>query len=92
MKQVKLHVKLPVSFIREGKRYIAYTPALDISTSGKTYTEAQKRFGELVDVFFSELIKMGTLDTVLFQMGWEKKELRWIPPMIVGQELHTVCV
>jgi predicted RNase H-like HicB family nuclease len=57
----KIKVNLPVSFLKEGNKFVAYTPVLDISTSGKTFKEAQKRFSELVEIFFEELIEMGTL-------------------------------
>jgi len=46
---------LVVNILRQGKRYIAHAPALDISTSGKSPAEARKRFAELVPVFFEEL-------------------------------------
>ena len=44
MKKMRIDFQLPVSFLKEDKRFIAYTPALDLSTSGKTYEEARKRF------------------------------------------------
>ena len=50
MKKI-LSVKLPVSIIKEGKKFIAYSPALDLSTSGKTYNEARRRFAEIVDMW-----------------------------------------
>lgn len=40
----QLNVGLPVSIQKEGAMYIAYTPALDISTFGKTKGEAKKVF------------------------------------------------
>lgn len=58
-------MNLQVDFIKEGDTYIAYSPALDISTCGETFEKAQKGFEELVRIFFAELIKMGTLEEVL---------------------------
>ncbi|OGM90293.1 hypothetical protein A2755_03835 [Candidatus Wolfebacteria bacterium RIFCSPHIGHO2_01_FULL_48_22] len=92
MKQMKIQAQLPVSFLREGKAYIAYTPALDISTSGRTFAQTQKRFGELVELFFEELMDMGTLETVLLELGWEKQNKKWVPPTVVAQQLHSVSV
>jgi hypothetical protein len=60
-----LEVNLPVSFIREGEQIVAYTPALDISTSGKDEVEAKRRFGELVHLFFADLVENGTVEQVL---------------------------
>jgi hypothetical protein len=41
--------------VLEGRRYIAFSPALDISTSGKTEKEAKKRFEEMVQIFLEEM-------------------------------------
>lgn len=61
---MRLEFNLPVSIIKEGKSYMAYTPALDLSTSGKNYEESKKRFSEAVDIFFEEIIKKGTIENV----------------------------
>ena len=56
---------LPFSILKERKYYIAYSPALDLSTSGKTFEEAKRRFEEVVEIFFEEVLEKGTLDNVL---------------------------
>jgi hypothetical protein len=33
---------LPVIFLKEGKKFIAYTPTLDISTCANTFDKAKK--------------------------------------------------
>ena len=63
------------------KKVVAYSPALDIATSGKNEKEASKRFAELVMIFFEELKEMGTTDDVLSELGWHKQKistLRWL--------------
>lgn len=87
-----LEFKIPVSFLREGKKYVAYTPALDLSTSGRTYEEAKRRFSEIVSIFFEELIKKGTLDEVLRDLGWKRVQSKWSSPIIISQELQSVKV
>jgi hypothetical protein len=62
MKHVHLILNLPVSILREKKRFVAYSPALDISTSGKSFKEAQSHFAEIVQLFFQEIEERGTLD------------------------------
>ncbi len=64
MKKTFLKVKLPVSIFKEGKHFIAYTTALDLSTSGKTYAEVKRRFDEAVKIFFEEIIEKGTFDVL----------------------------
>lgn len=87
-----LEFKLPVSILREDKKFIAYTPVLDLSTSGDSYEEVKKRFGEIVNIFFEELIKKGTLDEVLRDLGWRHVRAKWRPPVMISQESQTIRV
>lgn len=80
-------VSLPIQILKQGKKYIAYTPALDLSTSGRSVKEAQHRFDEVVKIFFDEIIEAGTLDEVLTELGWQKQHKEWHPPQIVSQRL-----
>lgn len=76
--------KLKIAVYRESKQFVAYCPALDISTAGDTLEEAKKNFEELVRIFIDETIKMGTLDDVLLECGWKKVKkprLHWKPPV-----------
>lgn len=70
MKKLSLQVGLPITIFKEGKSFIAYSPALDLSTSASTYKKAQSRFLEAIELFLEELVEMGTLDTVLFRQGF----------------------
>lgn len=88
-------IELPVIFLKEGNKIIAYTPALDISTCGETLEKAKQRFEELANIFLKELSKMGTLKDVLEECGWEKIEKpteKWIPPQIISQTTETFNV
>ena len=79
-----IDTKIPVSFYKEGNQFIAYCPALDISTCADTFEEAQKNFVELLDIFINETVKMGTLEEVLLECGWKKiihPKLKWQPPV-----------
>jgi len=79
-----IETNLPVSFYKEGNQFIAYCPALDISTCGDTFEEAKENFAELLDAFFSETIKMGTLEEVLLECGWKRMtrpKIHWKPPV-----------
>lgn len=91
-KHVRIEASLPVSFLKEGNRFVAYTPALDLSTSGKTYREAQNRFDEAVQLFFEELFAKGTLDDVLCGLGWKKNRARWSPPVVIAHDIRPVTV
>lgn len=83
---------LPVSFLKESGQFVAYTPALDLSTSGHTLEEAKKNFTEAVEIFFMEIISMGTLEDVLLGLGWKKQNEDFIPPTIVSQGIESVRI
>jgi len=85
-------VNLPVSFIRESDQFVAYTPALDLSTFGKTLEEAKKNFSEAVEVFFDELTSMGTLEDVLLDLGWKKQGDHLVPPLVISQGIESVKI
>ena len=85
-----LQFNLPVSILREGKKYIAYTPALDLSTSGNTFDQAKKRFDEIVHIFFEEITKENTTEQVLTELGWQKVNAKWNPPIVISNESQMV--
>ena len=87
-----MQVNLPVSFLKEGAYYVAYTPALDLSSCGKTLKEAEKMFAEAVQLFFEELERMGTTDEVLSQLGWKKVKREWRSPTPIAQRMTKLCV
>ncbi len=81
--------KVPVSIFLQGSSFVAYTPALDISTYGKSKKEAQKNFEELVDTFFSSFQDTRQLAQVLESLGWIKKKTTWHPPKIEQQRISV---
>lgn len=89
MKKLHFKANLPVSILKEGKYFIAYSPVLDLSTSGKSFEEVRRRFAEVVQIFFEELLEKGTLDEVLTSLGWHKLRREWVPPFIVAQESES---
>ncbi len=88
----QLKYSLPVSILKEGSCFIAYTPALDISTSSDTFEGAKERFGELVQIFFEELSEKGTTDKVLSELGWQKVERKWSPPVVVANSSQEFTI
>jgi len=92
MEKINFQLKLQVTFLREGRRFIAYTPALDLSTSGRSFEEAKKRSTEANIIFFEEIIKNGMLEEVLSSLGWQKAEKSWQPPVVISQESETINV
>lgn len=73
---------------KEKKAYVAYCPELDISSCGNTIEHAKKMLKIAVKLFIEEAEKMGTLEDILEEAGYEKDiSGRWLPPKLVATEL-----
>lgn len=92
MDKDSINFALPVSILREGDTFVAYTPALDLSTAGSTFEEAQKNFEEAVNIFFQELMVMGTLNDVLKDLGWEEQDNNFVPPVIIENSIQNFSI
>ncbi len=90
MPQGKFSYKLPVVITKQGHQFVAYSPALDISTVGNSKRNVQKRFEELVSLFLEELAQAGTMYDVLTELGWKQVKKVWNPPQVVST--NTIAV
>ena len=54
--------------------------------------EFSTRFVEATQIFFEECFSMGTIDSVLIDLGWKKGKDQWNPPVIVAQDMQTIRV
>lgn len=94
-------VGLTLILMQENDYVIAYCPALDLSSQGKTREEAVKAFDEACSLFLEESKRMGTLDQVLIDCGWRKEKSvaksssskpRWSPPVVIGNIQEQVAI
>lgn len=92
MAKPRFEFSLPVSIIKEGDSFIAYTPALDLSTVGDTLEDAQKRFQEAVELFFEEIAERGTVNEALTELGWQKEDKHLTPPVVVAHQTQPFSV
>ncbi len=65
---------------------LLYSPALDLSTVGDTFKEAQNRFEEAVEIFFEEISEKGTVEEALTELGWQKVKKQLVPPQVVSNQ------
>ncbi|HEX7319349.1 MAG TPA: hypothetical protein VF399_03200 [bacterium] len=56
---------------KEGKMYTAYCPELEVASCGKTVAQAQKNLREALEIFFEETSKLGTLNDLLEEAGYD---------------------
>lgn len=91
MPKRKIEFKISVNFLKEGEKFIAYSPVLDLSTCGDTLEQAKKRFKEATGIFFEETAKKGTLENALLNLGWQRVQKVWQPPVFIGQGFQEVA-
>jgi hypothetical protein len=65
-------IMLTVQVWKEGASHVAYAPELDISSCAKTANQAKTRLREAVSLFIEEAARMGTLDEILAEAGFER--------------------
>ena len=63
-------VKVPVLSFKEDQAYIIYCPALDLSGSGNTESEAKESFAIVVSEYLNYTTHKGSLWTDLKKLGW----------------------
>jgi len=55
---------------RSGSWWVAYCPALDLSTQGRTQEEAKRNIIEACELFVVSCIERGTLEMALKELGF----------------------
>jgi len=78
--------------IKEGKSFVAYSPALDLSSVGQTAKQARANLVEAAELFFEEIIEKGTFEEVLIELGWRKVDKRLVPPEVISQRIQQFSV
>lgn len=93
-RKINIEGNIPVTFLKEGKTFVAYSPVLDLSTCGATFKEAERNFSEALSIFFEECIKHNTLEKALLACGWKKKAHppSWHPPFVVGETQIPISI
>lgn len=77
---------------KEGKKFVAYSPFLDLSSCGDDFDEAKNTFTDSAKLFVEELIRKGTLDKCLRSLGWSKVKKQWTSPTVVSQDSIPIKV
>jgi predicted RNase H-like HicB family nuclease len=72
-----------VLLFQEDKYFVAYCPALEVSSYGKSEQEAKLAFDEALDIFIQETEKKGSFEKALLKLGWSLRQVphpSYIPP------------
>ena len=77
---------------REGDTYVAYVPALDLSSCGATGEEARRNIRDAVRGFLDASADMGTLDEILREAGYQQDGDDWRAPEFVSVDRLTMSI
>jgi predicted RNase H-like HicB family nuclease len=81
-----------VHIFKEGDTYVAYVPALDVSSCGATDDEARRNIRDAVRGFLASSADLGTLDEILEESGYERKGETWVAPEFVSVDRLTMSL
>ena len=79
-----VQVALEINLIEDGDYIVAYCPSLELSSFGKSDTEAKESFDEALKIFMEYCIENGTLEKNLLNLGWSLRKLptvKYEPPI-----------
>ncbi len=79
-----------VHIFREGDAFVAYVPALDVSSCGATDDEARRNIRDAVRGFLAASADIGTLHEILEEAGYEPDGEGWRAPEFVPVDRLTV--
>lgn len=73
----RIIIQVAGNIFKEGNRYIADCPPLQLSTHGASINEVQKNFAEALNLWLRITIERNTLEKALLELGWqiEKKQI-----------------
>ena len=77
---------------KEGDAYVAYAPALDLSSCGDTDEAARRNIRDAVRGFLAASEKMGTLAEILEEAGYRRQGESWQAPEFVSVDRLTMNV
>ncbi|MFT5206798.1 MAG: putative RNase H-like HicB family nuclease [Candidatus Omnitrophota bacterium] len=92
VKKTQIEAKIPVMYMKEGKVFVCYTPALNLASHGDTYEEARDNFNISLNLFIKEVTKMNTWDEVLSECGWTKEKNQFAPPVLIEDRLQSIKI
>src|SRR5258706_4375377 len=81
-----------VHIFKEGDTYVAYVPALDLSSCGATDEEARRNIRDAVRGFLAASADMGTLYEILEEAGYQQEGDDWRAPEFVSIDRLTMSM
>jgi predicted RNase H-like HicB family nuclease len=79
-----MEIQFTSHIFKEGRKFVAHTPELDVSSCGGTKQKALKNLKEAVRLFLEEAEKMGTLEQILEEAGYLKGKSKLEGPKFIS--------
>ena len=68
---IVIELDVLISRDKETRLYVAYCPALELSSYAKTKEESQKAFHDVLEDFVEDTHNKGTFNEYLLKHGWK---------------------
>jgi predicted RNase H-like HicB family nuclease len=72
-----MNLSVRIEIFKEEDVYVALSPELNLSSFGETIEEARGSFREALEAFIEECREAGTLEEVLEEAGFAKRDDSW---------------
>lgn len=69
-----ININIQVVLFQEDNMWVAYCPALEISSYGDDQKDAKAAFDEAMAIFINETDRKGTLERYLLKLGWQLQQ------------------
>ncbi len=79
-----------VHIFKEGDTFVAYVPALDLSSCGTADDEARRNIRDAVRGLLASSADMRTLDDILLEAGYQREGEHWRAPESVSIDRLTM--
>ena len=87
------NIEFTIQVWKEGPMFVSYAREFEVASCGKTTEEARKNIRAAVELFLEETKKMGTLEQVLEEAGFEAgDDSQWRAPEMVAYERSRLAV
>lgn len=88
----KVYVDVEVFLAKDGDAFIAYCPALNLSTYGENDEDVRKAFQDALGIFIDNAIEQKSLERTLLMYGWTLRQRHFQPPRLSVSELKQALM
>ena len=81
-----MEIQFTAQIFKEGRTFVVHTQELDVSSCGGTKQRALKNLKEAVRLFLEEADKLGTLDRILEDAGFLKRNRKLEGPKLISTQ------